>query len=186
MAHQANCPVIRAAASAGGRRHTPSRRRWRTAGRSTRQAVVLRLLHIADGHGVDRIVRQIQLQRLRAGEVDALIGLVPVAALLPVELEGIAEAVDELAALAQTDDAHVRRLEGDLAGADDHIAPGLDQVQIGTRQRAPQLEGRNGKVVAVHRGRQILEARAAPLGVRFTKVRLFRRRLAGCVMCLEP
>ena len=99
--------------------------------------------------GVDRIVRQIQLQRLRAGEVDALIGLVPVAALLPVELEGIAEAVDELAALAQTDDAHVRCLEGDLAGADDHIAPGLDQVQIGTRQRAPQLEGRNGVCLSV-------------------------------------
>ena len=33
-------------------------------------------------------------------------------------------------------------------------------MQIGTRQRAPQLDRRNGKVVAVHRGRQILEARA--------------------------
>ena len=131
---------------------------------------ILRRGHTAEGahinggtqhEGIDLIIRQVELEELRPDEVEALVVRPLVIAHLPVELEGVAEFLDDIPGLAQTDNAHVLSREGDLTGPEDHVARTLDQMQVCTRQRAPQLEGRNGEIVAVHRGRQILEARAA-------------------------
>ena len=110
---------------------------------------------------IDRLTWQIQLQFLGAGKVDALVGRTLIFPLLPVELEGVAEPINDLPTLAYTDDPDVRCREGDLTRADHHIPRALDEVEIGARQRAAQLDGRNGKVIAVHRFCQIHEARAA-------------------------
>ena len=128
------------------------------------------LIHAAEGpqldggiqnDHIDRPTWQIQLQFLGAGEVDAIVGYIFIFPLLPVELEGVAETLNDLPVLAYTDDPDVRCLKGYLTRADHHIPRALDEVEIGARQRAAQLDGRNGKVIAVHRFCQIHEARAA-------------------------
>ena len=110
---------------------------------------------------VEVFARQIDRQFLRADEIDALVGCAFIVPLLSGKFEGIAEAVNKLSVLAKSHNAHVACLEGDLAGAEHHVGPALDKLQIGTRHRAPQLDGRNGEIVAVYRSGQILEARAA-------------------------
>ena len=110
---------------------------------------------------VEFFARQIDRQFLRADEIDALVGCAFIVPLLSGKFEGIAEAVNKLSVLAKSHNAHVACLEGDLAGAEHHVGPALDKLQIGTRHCAPQLDGRNGEIVAVYRGGQILEARAA-------------------------
>ena len=131
---------------------------------------ILRRGHTAEGthinggaqhEGIDRIIRQVEREELRADEVEALVVRPLVIAHLPVELEGVAEFLDDIPGLAQTDNAHVLSREGDLTGPEDHLARALDEVQVCARQRAPQLQRRDGEIVALHRGRQILEARAA-------------------------
>ena len=102
---------------------------------------------------------QIQFKGLGTDEVNALVGRSMIGPLLAVELERIAEAVNDGGVRA--DDTHIAGCEGNLTGADDHVAFPLDEMEVGAFQGAPQLEGRNGKVVAVHRGGKILEARAA-------------------------
>ena len=57
-------------------------------------------------------------------------------------------------------------------------------MQIGTGQRTAQLERRNGKVVAVHRFRQILEARAA--AVQLPDGNRRDERDAGIALDIEP
>lgn len=59
------------------------------------------------------------------------------------------------------DDADIRCLEGNFTGAQNDVACTLNQMHIGTRQRTPQLDGRDGEVVAVHGFCQILKTRAA-------------------------
>ena len=110
---------------------------------------------------VELRVWQVKHQFLRADEVDALVGCAFIVSFLSGKFEGIAEAVNDLSVLAKSHNAHVACLEGNLAGADHHIPRALDEVEIGARQRAAQLDGRNGEVVAVHRFCQIHEARAA-------------------------
>ena len=110
---------------------------------------------------VEVFARQIDRQFLRADEIDALVGCAFIVPLLSGKFEGIAEAVNKLSVLAKSHNAHVACLEGDLAGAEHHVGPALDKLQIGTRHCAPQLDGRNGEIVAVYRSGQILEARAA-------------------------
>ena len=102
---------------------------------------------------------QIQFKGLGTDEVNALVGRSMIGPLLAVELERIAEAVDD--GRVRPHDAHIARLEGNFAGADDHISLALDEVEIGALQRTPQLEGRDGEIIAVHRVGQIAEARAA-------------------------
>ena len=102
---------------------------------------------------------QIQFKGLGTDEVNALVGRSMIGPLLAVELERIAEAVDDRR--VRPHDAHFARLEGNFAGADDHISLALDEVEIGALQRTPQLEGRDGEIIAVHRVGQIAEARAA-------------------------
>ena len=110
---------------------------------------------------VQRLAWQIDGKFLRTAEVGALVGNSFISTFLPVELERIAEAVDELRILPQPDDADIRCLEGNFTGAQNDIACTLNQMHIGTRQRTPQLDGRDGEVVAVHGFCQILKARAA-------------------------
>ena len=110
---------------------------------------------------IDRLTWQIQLQFLGAGEVDALVGFIFIFPLLPVELEGVAKALNDLPTLAYTDDPDVRCREGDLTGADHYVPLAFDEVEVGALQRAPQLDGWNGEIIAVHRFCQILEARTA-------------------------
>ena len=57
-------------------------------------------------------------------------------------------------------------------------------MEIGARQRAAQLEGRNGKVVAVHRFCQILETRAAAVELSYGNGR--DERDAGIGLDIEP
>ena len=110
---------------------------------------------------VQRLAWQIDGKFLRTAEVGALVGNSFISTFLPVELERIAEAVDELRILPQPDDADIRCLEGNFTGAQNDVACTLNQMHIGTRQRTPQLDGRDGEVVAVHGFCQILETRAA-------------------------
>ena len=110
---------------------------------------------------VEVFARQIDRQFLRADEIDALVGCAFILPLLSGKFEGIAEAVNKLSVLAKSHYAHVACLEGDLAGAEHHVGPALDKLQIGARHRAPQLDGRNGEIVALYRSGQILKARAA-------------------------
>ena len=65
---------------------------------------VLALIHAAEGSQLDGgfqndhiklCTRQIELERLRADEVDALVGRAVISPLLPVELEGVAKAIDD-------------------------------------------------------------------------------------------
>ena len=143
---------------------------YRAVGADAEIQFVLALIHAAEStqfkgglqsEHVEFFARQIDFQFLRAGKVDALVGRTLIFPLLPVELEGVAEPINDLPTLAYTDDPDVRCREGDLTGADHHVPLALDEVEIGTLQRAPQLDGRNGEVIAVHRFCQILEARAA-------------------------
>ena len=110
---------------------------------------------------VQRLAWQIDGKFLRTAEVGALVGNSFISTFLPVELERIAEAVDELRILPQPDDADIRCLEGNFTGAQNDVACTLNQMHIGTRQRTPQLDGRDGEVVAVHGFCQILKTRAA-------------------------
>ena len=110
---------------------------------------------------VEVFARQIDRQFLRADEIDALVGCAFIVPLLSGEPEGIAEAVNKLSVLAKSHNAHIACLERDLAGAEHHVGPALDKLQIGTRHRAPQLDGRDGEIVALYRSGQILKARAA-------------------------
>ena len=113
------------------------------------------------GKDVKRLARQIECQLLRAAEVDAPVIHSVIGSFLPVEPEGITEAVDDLRIFPQPDDADIRCLEGNFTGSQNDVACTLNQMHIGTCQRTPQLDGRNGEVVAVHGFCQILEARAA-------------------------
>ena len=110
---------------------------------------------------VEFFARQIDRQFLRADEIDALVGCAFIVPFLSGKFEGVAEAVNELPVLAKSHNAHIACLERDLAGAEHHVGPALDKLQIGTRHCAPQLDGRNGEIVALYRSGQILEARAA-------------------------
>ena len=110
---------------------------------------------------VQRIAWQIEGKFLRTAEVDALVGLSLISTLLPVELERIAEAVNNLRFVSQPDDADIRCLEGNFTGAQNDIACTLNQMHIGACQRTPQLDGRDGEVVAVRGFCQILKACAA-------------------------
>ena len=110
---------------------------------------------------VQRLAWQIDGKFLRTAEVGALVGNSFISTFLPVELERIAEAVDELRILPQPDDADIRCLEGNFTGAQNDVACTLNQMHIGTCQRTPQLDGRDGEVVAVHGFCQILKTRAA-------------------------
>ena len=110
---------------------------------------------------VQRPAWQSDVKLLRAAEVDALVGISFISTLLPVELERIAEAVDELRVSSQPDDADIRCLEGNFTGSQNDVACTFNQMHIGTCQRTPQLDGRDGEVVAVHGFCQILKARAA-------------------------
>ena len=65
---------------------------------------VLVLIHAAEGPQLDGgfqndhiklCTRQIELKRLRAGKVDARVGFISIFPLLPVELEGVAKAIDD-------------------------------------------------------------------------------------------
>ena len=65
---------------------------------------VLVLIHAAEGPQLDGgfqndhiklCTRQIELERLRAGKVDARVGFISIFPLLPVELEGVAKAIDD-------------------------------------------------------------------------------------------
>ena len=65
---------------------------------------VLVLIHAAEGSQLDGgfqndhiklCTRQIELERLRAGKVDARVGFISIFPLLPVELEGVAKAIDD-------------------------------------------------------------------------------------------
>ena len=141
-----------------------------TVGTHAKIYTILRVIYAAEraqldggiqNDGVDRIVRQIELELLRAAEIDPLVGRSVISPFLSVEQKGIAKAVDDLPGLAHADKTDVRRLEGDLARPKNDVARALNQVQVGARQRAAQLERGNGKVVAVHCGGQVLEARAA-------------------------
>ena len=69
-----------------------------------------------------------KLQLLRADEVDALVGRAFIVPLLPGELEGVAEAVNDLSVLAKSHNTHVACLERDLAGTEHHIAPALNEL----------------------------------------------------------
>ncbi len=102
---------------------------------------------------------QIQFKGLGACQIDAPVGRSVVSPLLSVELEGIAKTVNDGRICANN--AHFAGREGYLAGADDHISLALNEMEIGALQRAPQLEGRDGEIIAVHRVGQIAEARAA-------------------------
>ena len=113
------------------------------------------------GKDVQCIARQIEGKFLRTAEVDALVGISFISTLLPVELQRIAEAVNNLRFVSQPDDADIRCLEGNFTGSQNDIASTLNQMHIGTRQRAPQLDGRDGEVVAVRGFCQILKACAA-------------------------
>ena len=113
------------------------------------------------GKDVQCIARQIEGKFLRTAEVDTLVGISLICTFLPVELERIAETVDDLRVLSQPDDADIRCLEGNFTGSQNDIACTLNQMHIGTCQRTPQLDGRDGEVVAVHGFCQILKARAA-------------------------
>ena len=113
------------------------------------------------GKDVQCRARQIEGKFLRTAEVNTLVGISLISTLLPVELERIAEAVDDLRIFPQPDDADIRCLEGNFTGAQNDVACTLNQMHIGTRQRTPQLDGRDGEVVAVHGFCQILKTRAA-------------------------
>ena len=113
------------------------------------------------GKDVQRLAWQSDGKLLRTAEVDALVGISFISTLLPVELERIAEAVDDLRIFPQPDDADICCLEGDFTGTQNDVACTFNQMHIGTCQRTPQLDGRDGEVVAVHGFCQVLKARAA-------------------------
>ena len=123
-----------------------------------------------------------QFQLLRAAEVNALVGGSPVIPFLPVQLQRIAKALDDRCARAH--DLHVRPLERNFARPEDDVAPALNQMQIGAGQRAAQLERRDGEIIAVHRFRQILEARAAAVELSDGNGR--DERDAGIALDIEP
>ncbi len=118
------------------------------------------LIAVLYGKDVQRLAWQIDGKFLRTAEVGALVGNSFISTFLPVELERIAEAVDELRILPQPDDADIRCLEGNFTGAQNDIACTLNQMISGAS--APRsLMGRDGEVVAVHGFCQILKTRAA-------------------------
>lgn len=110
---------------------------YRAVGADAEIHSILRVVHAAESAQLDRGIQndhvefrvwQMKLQLLRADEVDALVGRAFIVPLLSGELEGVAEAVNDLSVLAKSHNAHVACLERDLAGAEHHIAPALNEL----------------------------------------------------------
>ena len=110
---------------------------YRAVGADAEIHSILRFVHAAESAQLDRGIQndhvelrvwQMKLQLLRADEVDALVGRAFILPLLSGELEGVAEAVNDLSVLAKSHNAHIACLERDLAGAEHHIAPALNEL----------------------------------------------------------
>ena len=117
-----------------------------------------RRVHFDD---VKRSTRQLHGQLFRAGKIKSLVGLPFVVALLTVQLQSVAKAIDNSRSRACADKVDISRFKGDLARTDGDFARSLDKMQISTGQRAVQFDRRNGEIVAVYRRGKVRKACAA-------------------------